>query len=900
MHSILHFKKILTLSVFFIFCLSSFAQQTNYWEQVVSPYIQKSSQATTFKNYYTYQLDTEAFKTALKNSPHRFSNQKSTVEIVFPSFNGELESFRIYETEVLSSALAEKFPSIKTYIGVSTKNRETKLNFSLTPQGVFGMLVQNQQTLFVNPFSAENEIYMVFNKKQAKQEFTDKMLCEADDIMEQTNLGTSYDNVPSLVDNSTLKRYRLALACSSSYSNFHLAQASVPETASNQVKLSAVLAAMVVTINRVNFIYERDVAVTLQLVANNEDLIQLDAQTDPYSDTGNDININQAQIDAAIGNSSYDIGHVFNTGGGGAASFQSVCNPQFKAAAYTGLPNPVGDPFDVDYVAHEIGHQFGGSHTFNNECGGARSSFTAVEPGSGSTIMAYAGICPQNVQNNSDAYFHIASVFQMQNFISTGGGLFCAESIDITNTPPSIDVPLQNYTLPVNTPFYLDVTASDADGDELTYTWEQLDNETDSPQPPLPLNIGGPNFRSLSPTTNSIRYFPNLNSVVNNFNQTWEVLPAIGRQMEFAVLVRDNNLEAGQNVFDTTNLTFINSSAFEVTSQSESDIIWEVGETETITWNVANTNQAPVNSNLVDILLSTNSGQDFDLVLASNVPNTGSVDVTVPDVFGPACRVMVRASDHIFFNVNTANFSINSDGQLECEEVANTTPVSIPEGLGQNDPGPAATSVISIDESLIIESISVSLDITHTYIQDLGILLIGPNTENVTLFNRNCLNQGGIAVEFSDFGSPIPDTCPDPLAGTFQPATGNLNQWVGTNAQGDWTLQLQDFWNEDTGQLNSWSIEVCASSLSTINLEANRFSIIPNPNTGRFQINFKSLSSSNLTGQLFDLQGKLIQNIQLRPGVLRQSVQLENLQNGMYLFKVIDGQNSFVEKLLIR
>jgi subtilisin-like proprotein convertase family protein len=875
------------------------SQNSNYWEKIVSPYIQKQTNPTSIKNYETYQLDYNLLKEELKFVPFRFSGQKSTSVIQMPSLSGDVESFTIYQTQVISPVLANKFPSIKTYVGVSKVNPNTKLNLSITPKGIYAMLINGGQTLFINPF-VNDELYVVFDKKQAVQDLMSAMVCEVEEIQNQLIPNFTSNTIPEFVDDASLKRYRLALACSSSYSEFHLAQANTPENATIEEKQEVVLAAMVVTINRVNFIYERDVAVTLQLVGNNEELIQLDPLTDPYDDTGNDINVNQGQIDSTIGNSSYDIGHIFNTGGGGAASFQSVCNNQFKAAAYTGLPNPVGDPFDVDYVAHEIGHQFGGSHTFNNECGGARSETTAVEPGSGSTIMAYAGICPQNIQNNSDAYFHVVSVFQMHNYISQNLGFTCAESISINNNAPTIDEALQDYTIPVNTPFYLDVTASDMDDDELTYTWEQLDNEVDSPQPPLAFNFGGPNFRSISPSTNSTRYFPNLNSVVNNVNETWEVLPGIPRDMEFSVLVRDNNVEAGQSAFDDTSITFINGLAFEVTSQSESNLVWEAGETQTISWEVANTNQAPVNSSEVDILLSTNAGQDFDIVLASNVPNTGSAEIIVPDVFGPSCRLMVRSSDNIFFNVNSTSFSIDSGVQLECEEVANTTVASIPEGEAPNTPGPALNSIITIDESLIIESISVSVDITHTYIQDLGVEIIGPDNQVVTLFNRNCSSENGIAAEFDDFASPIPDNCSDPLTGVYQPSLGQLNQWLGTNAQGEWTLRIQDFWNEDTGELNSWSLEVCASSLSINTVEANRFSIVPNPNQGQFQINLNSLNSSNPTGELYDLQGKLVQKIQLKPGMLRQTVFLESLQNGMYLFKINDGQNSYVEKLLIR
>lgn len=889
-----------TLLIFMI-NYQAFAQNQNYWKNIVSPIVSKqNSTSTTFKHYQTFSLDREAFMSDLETASMRFSDQKKSTIIQIPLLNGKSEGFEVFRTEVLSSNLAEKFPKIKTYSGVSIHNPKLRLNLTTTPLGVFAMLLKvDGSSLFINPIQLDGDTYMLFDKRQAKKSQLNSMLCEAETMLEEAYSNYT-DYTPEFVDNTTLKRYRLALACSSSYANFHLSEAGIPTTASTQQKLNAVLAAMVVTINRVNSIYERDIAVTLQLVGNNEDLIQLNSATDPYNDTFNDITVNQDQIDNTIGNNSYDIGHVFNTSGGGAASFQSVCNWQFKAEAFTGLPNPVGDPFDIDYVAHEIGHQFGASHTFNNECGGNRANSTAVEPGSGSTIMAYANVCPPNVQSASDAYFHAVSVSQMQNFISNSTGFNCAENIPISNIPPVIDIALTDFSIPTNTPFYLDVIAADADGDELTYTWEQLDNETNSPQPPLSLNFDGPNFRSFSPSVNSTRYFPNLNSLVNDIPTQWEVLPAVSRTMEFGVLVRDNNEIGGQSTFDSMDVSFVQGPAFEVTSQNQSGVVWVAGETETITWNVANTNLAPINSNTVDILLSTNSGQDFDVVLATDVPNNGSANIEVPNVFGLSCRVMVKSSDNIFFNVNTASFSIDSDAELECENETNSTIVSIPDGIGQNSPGDGVTSTINITDGINIESITVSVDISHTYIQDLGIVLQGPDAQNVVLFNRNCQSESGIVVDFNDLFSPIPDDCSDPLSGSYQPADGSLNQWLGTNAQGEWTLFIQDFWNQDTGQLNSWSIEICTTSLSTINQEANKFSIIPNPNNGKFQVNFSTLSGAEINGKLYNLQGRLIENLKLEPGILQQEVQFDNLQQGMYLFQINDGENTLVEKLIIR
>src|SRR5690606_22782836 len=175
-----------------------------------------------------------------------------------------------------------------------------------------------------------------------------------------------------------------------------------------------VLSAMVTTINRVNGIYEKELSVSLELIGDNDTLIYLNGSTDPFDANNNGgalLGQNQTNTNTVIGAANYDIGHIFSTDGGGIAFLGCVCANNQKARGVTGSPSPVGDPFDVDYVAHEMGHQFGANHSFN-ACSGTESQQNAFEPGSGSTIMAYAGICGpvNNLQANSHDYFHITSL----------------------------------------------------------------------------------------------------------------------------------------------------------------------------------------------------------------------------------------------------------------------------------------------------------------------------------------------------------------------------------------------------------------------------------------------------------------------------------------------------------
>ena len=611
-----------------------------------------------------FNLNTENFESILANAPSRKSTTTSNVIIELPGVNGKLEKFKVFEASILNEELQQKFPGIDSYIGQGIDDPSAMARFSVSQVGVHVMILSaKHSTIYVDPYTKDKSSYITYSRASLPAD-TNNFVCHVEDTLPQ-DLPDMDDEPVRNADDGTLRTFRLALACTGEYSQYHLNEQGVDPGEPDSVKKAAVLSAMNVAMTRVNGIYERDLAVTMEIIADNEDLIFLDGGTDPYTnnDGGAMLSQNQNTCDNIIGSAGYDIGHVFSTGGGGIAQLNSPCTSG-KARGVTGLPQPIGDGFYVDYVSHEMGHQYGGNHTQNNNC---QRSPASVEPGSASTIMGYAGICPPNVQNVSDDYFHAISIQEMWNNITNGNSTCGAESATGNDAPTADAGP--NYTLPKSTPFILRGEGSDPNsGDVLSYNWEQFDAQV-AAMPPQSTSTGGPAFRSLDPVATPDRYMPALSTVLNGSTQsTWEVVPSVGRILRFRLTVRDNVAGGSASASDNTLLTVDGDSGpFVVTSQSETPG-WKQGTQQTITWDVAGTDASPVDSPNVDILLSLD-GINYDIVLAAATPNDGSQVITVPDVDNTStARVMVAGTDHLFYALNAEDITI--DENLSVDEVA--------------------------------------------------------------------------------------------------------------------------------------------------------------------------------------------------------------------------------------
>jgi hypothetical protein len=566
--------------------------------------------------------------------------------IFLPMPDGTDQQFRIVEAPVMAPELAAKFPEIKTYLGQGMDDPYATVRLDLTPAGFHAQILSPNGAVYIDPHLRDRSVYASYYKRDYRA------LAEGWKCL--TPAGGDKDSTPLapaglLRSGANLRTYKLACAANGEYTAYH----------GNTV--AAGLAAVVTAVNRVTGIFEQELAIRLVLVGNNNLIIFTNPNTDPYINDDPDqmLDANQIRLDAVIGSANYDIGHVFSTGGGGKAGLGVVCLSGLKAWGVTGSDAPTGDAFWVDFVAHEMGHQFGGAHTFNSSAGncgsGNRNGPTAYERGSGSTIMAYAGICnADDLQPHSDPFFHAASFDQILAYTTTGGGSGCADTTPTGNTAPTVSAG-PNYTIPQNTPFTLTATGSDPNGDPLTYCWEERDLGA-STTVTAPDNGSSPLFRSWSPTASPARTFPRLQELLTNTLPKGEMMPTTTRTMRFRVTARDNRAGAGGvNTSDMQVSVVGTAGPFAVTSHGARSTY---SNYTTVTWNVAGTTAAPINATNVNILLSTNSGQTFPFTLATEIPNDGSQSVLLPNLNTTKARLKVAAANNIFFDLNNADFTI--------------------------------------------------------------------------------------------------------------------------------------------------------------------------------------------------------------------------------------------------
>lgn len=651
------------IPIIFTFIGLSAQNNTELWKTsklVESVSKEKIYRNTTPQEFKLFTLNSEKLNSLLADVPERFTIESSTI-IEFPTKNGVIQKFRVYEASILAPSLQAQHPSIRSFTAQGINDPSAVARFSYSNTGLNVMISSaNYGTLYIDPYTKDLNQYISYSKRSLPAD------SRSFECLIQTTVENEIELATKNADDGLLRTYRLALACTGEYAQYHLNNQGIPSNATDEEKKAAVLSAMNTAMTRVNGIYENEIAVTMIIVANNTDIIFLNAASDPYTNNngGTMLGQNQSTIDATIGSANYDIGHVFSTGGGGIAGLGVVCSNNSKARGVTGLPSPIGDGFYVDFVSHEMGHQFRANHTQNNNCN--RNNSTAMEPGSASTIMGYAGICSPNVQNVSDDYFHAISVQEIWNFISNLGGATCPVEIATGNLPPTADAGL-DYTIPKSTPFVLMGIATDPDSESgLSHNWEQMNQQIGS-MPPSNTSVFGPMFRSDDALPSPNRYMPKLATVLAGQTQsTWEVVPSVSRTMKFRYSVRDNEAGGASSASDDMTVTVDGDSGpFLVTSQ-DTPTTWTPQSSEIITWEVAGTDSAPVNSPNVDILFSTDGGQNFDVIIAEGIPNNGSADILAPNLNTTTGRLMIISSNNIFYDINGGVITV--EGALSINE----------------------------------------------------------------------------------------------------------------------------------------------------------------------------------------------------------------------------------------
>lgn len=654
----MHKKRKLFLAAALLFVTTTYSQN-NFWKDVPAQNIENvfAKRKVQPLQYRAIELNITAFDQFAKATPAEGAamqpQQNNIISIPMP--DGSMSRFTVVQSAIMEPALAAKFPSIKTYSGKGIDDKTAVIKIDRTRYGFHAMILSPVTgSVFIDPVDNSSvTTYLSYYKKDVKPtaffEEPIQMVPGSSNVTGAILLGAE-----SCIG-TELRTYRLAVSCTGEYAQ------SLGATTKEEA-----LSFIVTSINRVDGVYETELAIRMVLVADEDKIVFIDPATDRFKGNYNGgllLSENQKVVTDSIGAANYDIGHVFSTGGGGVAYYAVVCNNNFKAGGVTGLDYPAGDPYDIDYVAHEMGHQFSGSHTFNTlsgACGGNGSQGFNAEPGSGSTIMAYAGICGSNdLQPHSDPQFHAVNRDEMLSYTNFGFGNTCAAITPTGNQPPVADAG-RDYIIPLSTPFTVTGNGSDPDGDAVSFDWEQIDirgpfGNWNTPAGNAPL------FRSFVPSLSPLRNFPQITDVLYNYTSVGEILPSYERFINLRLTVRDNRVGGGGVCNDDMRLrAYGGSGPFAVTYPANNPV-WGRGAAYTVTWDVANTNTEPINCHRVNILLSTDGGFSFPFILLAGTPNDGSQEIAIPVDAGltSSARIKIESVGNVFYSINNGDFIID-------------------------------------------------------------------------------------------------------------------------------------------------------------------------------------------------------------------------------------------------
>ncbi|MFC4738628.1 reprolysin-like metallopeptidase [Flavobacterium ponti] len=905
-------KKLLLFTFSMLISSSFYAQTSNSWKSATKndvKKVNKNVERQSFpQEFKLFQGNVETLKQLLQSSPDRFVAKKSNTIISLPNVNGEMERYEFFEASNFDSDLQAQYPSIRSYVGIGIDDKFAQVRLSVDQNGIQAMIFRaGKNNEFIEPYSKDGSVYAVYNSSRVKGNLP--FTCSTVDHEIISGIQLTPNALKS--DNGVLKTFRLAMSCTAEYANYF--------GATSAAQSGLVLAAYNATMTRVNGVFEKDLAIHMNITANSVNVIYYNPITDPYSpaSTGAGGAWNgelQTTLTNMLGTTTYDIGHLFGaTGGGGnAGCIGCVCSTDgSKGSGYTSPADgiPTGDNFDIDYVAHEMGHQLGANHTFSM---GTENNSVNVEPGSGSTIMGYAGITgATDVQPHSDDYFTYRSILQIQtNLLSKT----CTTNTAITHGTPVVNAG-SDWTIPKSTPFILTGSATDSGGNPLTYCWEQ---NNDATSPGLgatnslvsPTKTNGPNWRSRNPETVPYRYMPKLSSVLNNtLTADWESVNSVARVMTFSLMARDNVAGGGQTGVDEMLLTVsATTGPFDVTSQNTDQIVWAQGSSQTITWTVNGTTSL-VGSTNVDILLSTDGGQTFTTTLASNVPNNGSYVITVPSINAAYCRVMVKPTGNIYYDINTKNIAIGNVA-YQLQDVCTDYPFNLNAAITESSDNSYPGMSLTVPDSFVITDANFYANVTHPNIGQFSLLIKAPwqTSLNTALWYGNTCTTANMDKWFDTAGTAV--NCASVTSGgPFLPySTTNINGYNGNNSAGSWLIYFKDTVvdsNVANALFNSFTIQLCKSEyvpvlLSNESFGLTDFALYPNPNNGNFTVQFSSETGNDVNIMVHDLRGRQVYTKSFQNnGLFNQELQLNNTASGIYLVTVQDGNRKEVKKIVV-
>ena len=696
--------------------------------------------------YRTLQLDTTSLQKFLRSVPKEAAantNRNAAPIFAIPMPDGTTAMFHIWETPTMEPGLAARYATIKTYTGQGITDPTATIKIDWTEAGFHAMILSPITTsIFIDPYAQGNKLfYITYFKKDYRKTGT---FIELPPIKYSNSdeTGRTTDIQSTQCIGTQLRTYRLAVACTGEYA--------VAATGVASPTKAQALSAIVTTVTRVNGVYEKEIDIRMVLIEREDSIVYTDATTDPFTGNNNAntlINESQTVITARIGSANYDMGHTFSTGGGGLSGLGVICKSTQKASSITGSSVPTGDGYDIDYVAHEMGHALGANHTFNSatsNCSGNGASGTNAEPGSGTTIMAYAGICgADDIQPHSDPQFHAVSLDEISTYTFGSTGNSCGLLTATGNTPPVVDAGA-NYTIPKLTPFVLTGSGIDANGDALTYSWEEID--VSGPfGTPAAVSGNAPLFRSFIPVTTPTRFFPKLADQLNNATTLGERLPSYARTMRFRLTARDNRAGGGGVCFDSTSLKVdATADPFIVTYPTAAGVVWYVNDFKTVTWNASTTAQLPIGATNVTIQLSLDGGTTYPVTLSASTPNDGTEEIQVPNNLTAQARIRVLALGNVFYDISNSNFTILASPTADFV-LDNPVPVTVC-GSANASTTLRTGALGGFNGDIALSATGAPTGTSVTFLP----ASVTPNgTSTVTLLNANTLANGSYSITVS-------------------------------------------------------------------------------------------------------------------------------------------------------